>query len=269
MKENGNGHTQVPPPDEDNDASSWDDPWGEPGTEIAPTPSATAKQPKVAKRLEKLTSKSKGKPHAQSQAESPYSGSTLTSPMQASTVSPHSTPATPFTPPNISVPTPSQTHHNAQKNRPPDLPLATKQKRKETYAISNLAKEILHNVKEILSEGRATSRSHVFDHLPPFCSMAQHPGHYILQTAPLIFDMHRALYPISTGKILSENAGQSMRFSNDCVYLSDEISKLETRDLPVPFVRDQLREQANRIRSLADWWYDETIVRLLKNHLVL
>lgn len=239
--------------------SAWDDPWDEatplesqaPPTPPSPVrPISPAKQPKLAKRLEKFSSKGK-------RAQSP----SLTSSNPASPAFPTSSSMTLNSPrPSSSFPTPSSSNFRPpqQSELPKPHPaLSLKSKPKETFTVSNRAKHIVSTVQSILSEGRDLLQSTVFSQFSS--AKDRNPHSLILQTAPFALDLYRSLYPITFSSAL-EKPGRSMQFSNDCLFIAYEVEKLRLPSDSALSLKEQVHESAEKMKSLGDWWYDESIV---------
>ncbi len=95
-------------------------------------------------------------------------------------------------------------------------------------------------MEDAITEGHALSASHIFDDLhvdqsgPSTEIVSSGPTELILQSAPLILDLFRALYPVAFTSRIAQEPSQLMRFSNDCLYLGDELKKLLSRIKKAP-----------------------------------
>lgn len=212
------------------DSSAWDDPWGD-NPEPAPTP---AKPIKTASRLEKMSNK--GKDKTPSVVPSP-------NPLAA----PPPTPAMP--------PSSRQQKTAPQPQRPrPEI---------ETYLVSGRAKELMFLVEDILQEARELASS---DILRPYVGTStSQVGGMISQTAALVLDLYRGLYPVVAAPRLSIPKW-SMRLSNDCTWLAGEIKSLLTRSRVGESTTTKLEESRRRLEQLSECWYEETIVGTFDYH---
>ena len=165
-----------------------------------------------------------------------------------------------------SFPTPSspgfrspQLDKPSYQRNPAKPPSSLKPKPKETYTVTNRAKDLVSSVKSIISEGQDINRSSVFSHLGSVRPSDSHssPSSLVFQTAPYVLDLYRALYPITFQSVL-EKPRWSMQFSNDCLFIGDEVEKLTLpRDASLG---EQIHESAGKMKSLGEWWFDESIV---------
>lgn len=274
LEESPSNTSEAEPSSLGNDAeeSAWDDPWDDaapleppaPPTPPSPVrPISPAKQPKLAKRLEKFSSKGR-------RAQSPsLTSSNLASPALASPAFPASSSMTLNSPrPSSSFPTPSSsTFRSSQLSELPNPlrssnpTLTLEPKPKETFTVSNRAKHIVSTVQSIVSEGRELLRSTVFSQCSSGKEKNSHssPSSLVLQTAPLAMDLYRSLYPVTFSSAL-EKPGRSMQFSNDCLFIGYEVEKLRLPIDSALSVKDQVHESVETMKSLGDWWYDESVV---------
>ncbi|PFH51800.1 hypothetical protein AMATHDRAFT_46783 [Amanita thiersii Skay4041] len=229
---------------DDSTESVWDDPWGETSgsdqfkndsyvdTRSPPAPSIT--QPKAATRLEKMATKTKK--HMNGDAQ-----------------------------PAISMPSPSLSSASQQANlveglmpksvqlRPPEV--NTSNSVKESYRVSGRMRRLMSLVEDVLQEGRHLSMSNIFT--PQMDGY--HLGITILQTAPSVLDLFRALYPV---KYASELASpeKGMVFSNDCLYLSGQVEQLTKSPAhEAVTVLNKLEESKHHLKILGESWYDDII----------
>lgn len=203
-----------------------DDPWNDGWDDEKPKQPAQA--PKPAKGLAKLTSKGKNGVH---KADEPP----IQSPIPV--VPPPPTPLMPLVPQQPAGP-------------PPVL--------KETYMVSGRTKELLEHVEAILREGEELVASGLLASHHPAASLT---GSVILQAAPLTLDVFRAVYPVTFSAILQHSPKQAMRFSNDCLYLSNEVRQVrQALKGPAASVAEKLQECCERLKLLGDSWYLDTIV---------
>ncbi|KAJ7759219.1 hypothetical protein B0H16DRAFT_1885130 [Mycena metata] len=275
------GWNDDAPEESAEDTPAWDA-WDEPSTSstdsrpppapsIAPAAAAAiasspAPSPKMATRLEKLANKGKKNLNGSSPMGSPI----------PSPVSARSSPA-PITsakfPPPKSAPAPPAPAKEKERHPPPPLappaPIP-----KETYLVSARMRQIIVIVEDVLVEGRTFATSNV---LPPPPSSTESsgpspPGTLLLQSAASAVDLYRALYPVKFAARLKAGSGGSeapMRFSNDCLWLSGEVARLEVagagsapgkggQQLP-PAVKERLGECRHRLKVLGDSWFADTV----------
>jgi centromere/kinetochore protein ZW10 len=202
--ENGNGGEPV--------WDAWDDP-----------PPSNGNVPKVAKRLEGLSSKSS--PKANGANGSSAAGSSPLLPIKASGKPPE----------------------------PPSPPPVVK----ELYLVSSLTKEITALVEAILHEGEELSRSKLFSSLP---TPSVSPGTLILQTAPSLLDLFRLLYPVTFAAELSNSSERRLRFSNDCLYLSGQIHRISRLVTVDQGAKNKLHECQDKLEVFGQSWFEHTIV---------
>ncbi|GJE98094.1 hypothetical protein PsYK624_143160 [Phanerochaete sordida] len=206
------------------DSSAWDDPWGDSVEPVAKPPSPKA--PKAATKLEKLSQK--GKPKE----------------------------STPFNSPPAPVVAPAP--KVAQPARPKPAAPPAPPVEKETYLVSGRVRELLWLVDEVLKEAAELAASNVF-HAKPGSSSLQ-VGGIISQTAPMVLDLYRGLYPVVAAARVAAPR-HAMGFSNDCLWLAGEVAKLLARGDLQEGLRAKLEEAQQRSKMLAECWYDETIGR--------
>ncbi|KAJ7170492.1 hypothetical protein C8R43DRAFT_981936 [Mycena crocata] len=241
----------------------WDDPWSDPPEKpnakpdarpppapsitstraMASSPASTA-SPKMATRLEKLANKGKKRLNG----NSPMSSPALSTPMSSSKPTPNLSPSPPPPPPPVTIKSPEK--------RPPRLSTSVAVP-KETYLVSGRIRQIINIVEDVLSEGQKFAGSKIF---PPI-ETSSPPGIVLLQSAASIVDLYRALYPVKFAGRLKSVPDAPMQFSNDCLYLSGEIARMENTaqwNPPTP-VTDRLAECRHRLKVLGDSWFDDTI----------
>ncbi|KAJ6619858.1 hypothetical protein B0H10DRAFT_1792597 [Mycena sp. CBHHK59/15] len=248
------------PPDAADDGAVWDDPWDD----LPAKPSAPAEQrpppapsiaaakaalsspasvasPRMATRLEKLANK--GKKHLN--GSSPMASPALSTPMSP----PKSTPATPSRPP------PPAAVKSSEK-RPPRLATSAPVP-KEAYLVSGRMRQIINIVEDVLNEGKMFATAKIF---PPL-ETSSPPGTVLLQSAAAIVDLFRALYPVKFAGRLRTAPDASMQFSNDCLYLSGEIARVESlaQGSDLAPVKDRLAECRHRLKVLGDSWFEDTV----------
>ncbi|EMD39295.1 hypothetical protein CERSUDRAFT_112943 [Gelatoporia subvermispora B] len=210
--------------DEAADNSVWDDPWDEQPSK--PVTSA----PKPAKRLEKLSAKGN---NARLKQEGPPSvASAPTSPAA------------------------SKLHNGASQPTMPSVPPA---RVKESYVVSGFTRDLLQLVGAILQEGANLAASGV---LSTYCSANSPSGSVILHSAPLVLDLFRALYPVVHQEDFEASLKRSMRFSNNCLYLGNELNhNLARMDKGATTVETKLQDCIEKLKLLGNSWFEETIDR--------
>lgn len=127
--------------------------------------------------------------------------------------------------------------------------------RAEFYVVSTRMKELKSMVEDVLQEAGELSHSKLFASFP---APPTPPGTLIFQTAPSVLDLFRALYPVSSSSDLSK----SMKFSNDCLWLSDEVRGMFdtvhfTRESGV---KEKLNEAREKLEVFGRSWFEQTIV---------
>ncbi|KAK0489171.1 Centromere/kinetochore Zw10-domain-containing protein [Armillaria novae-zelandiae] len=110
--------------------------------------------------------------------------------------------------------------------------------------------EILKIVENVLNEGVELAASNIF---PPSKSSI---GNLLLQTAPSVVDLYKALYPVVFSRELKTTLDAPARFSNDCLYLSQELERIDAGA-----VQDRMQESQHRLEILGNSWLDDTIER--------
>jgi hypothetical protein len=75
-----------------------------------------------------------------------------------------------------------------------------------------------------------------------------------------VLDLYRALYPVVHSSALASDADLAMRWSNDCRFLSDEITSLRTRE-GLAFAEDKWVETGERLKMLGEAWFEDVVVR--------
>ncbi|KAJ7654458.1 hypothetical protein DFH06DRAFT_1298890 [Mycena polygramma] len=238
--------------------AAWDDPWDDPpapkstapvDSRPPPAPSiasisspASTSSPKMATRLEKLANK--GKKHLN--GNSPMSSPAFSSPMSSAKPSP-SMPSSSTPPPPAPVTSPEK--------RPPRI--ATAVVPTEKYLVSGRMRQIINIVEDVLAEGQKFAASKIF----PAIETSSPPGTVLLQSAASIVDLYRALYPVKFAGRLKSAPDAAMQFSNDCLYLSGEIGRMENAAVQggLAPVKDRLGECRQRLKILGDSWFEETV----------
>ncbi|KAG9313057.1 hypothetical protein JVU11DRAFT_6497 [Chiua virens] len=133
---------------------------------------------------------------------------------------------------------------------------------REPYQVSVLVRRIVRAVEDSLHEGKVLASSGIFTISFPSVST---PGTLIMQCGALILDLYHALYPVVAASKLSQPVGR-MQISNDCFYLSEEITRVLKNEQPLSSVKEKLEECKGDLHVLADSWYyqgvDKQIVTL-------
>jgi protein transport protein DSL1/ZW10 len=207
------------------DDSAWDDPWGEPGagTTMEDTSSTLADVSapiKVAKRLERAANKNKRH----------QDNSHPTSPASASSTSPY-------------ISSNSGKEADSSTNKMPIKSIVAQPT--EFYRVSGIVKKMLSFVGDVLREGEELSSSGIISAQ----SGKNAPGRILLYAAPAILDMYRALWPSNIGQSLESSPSKSIQFSNDCLYLGQQIQELAAKH---PDTTSLFAECSLRFLTLSD-----------------
>jgi centromere/kinetochore protein ZW10 len=251
------------------DETNWDDdPWGDPPpTNMKPAPApaskpATTPTPKAATRLERLASKNKKQPNgasSQHSIASPPPPLSLTQPNSASTIAPSQRTTLPQSP---NPPLNSSNHH-----RRPSKILVTAPT--ETYRVTSKTKQIARFVEDVVAESKQFAASNLFikSSKSPTITSTSAPGSTLIQCSSSVLDLYQALYPVRFEKELSKIEG-GLQFSNDCLYLSDSVDKIEREASHHPQLKERLGECRNDLKILGDSWFEDAVVSLLALHRV-
>jgi protein transport protein DSL1/ZW10 len=226
----------------DNGADWDDDPWGEPSSPSLPSSSPTPPAPKPASRLEKLANKAKAK------ATPPRTSSLTDSPVAVPGRTPLAT-----TRPSEPVGTNNTTSSSTTRAPTKSVPQAV-----ETYAISGRARQLADTVDGILREGEEFASTAIFDSKAS-ATQQQTRGLVILQTAPAVLDLFRALYPVKFGQRPTEL--KSIVFANDCLYARGRALSTARR-CPVG-AKERLLETADSLEAIGTRWYEQCVVGVL------
>jgi centromere/kinetochore protein ZW10 len=230
--------TTSPRTSSSGNGADWDDdPWGD-SSDPSPAP-APVPPPKPASRLEKLASKAKAK------ATPPHSPTSI-----------RDSPTT-----GTRQPLPAKTRRSGLVGTSNTTPQSKKepprsQLQPETYAISGRARQLADTVDGILREGEEFASIAIFDSK---ASAAQQRGSVILQTAPAVLDLFRALYPVRFGQRPTEP--KSIVFANDCIYARERT--LSAARQCVVGAKDKLLETADSLEATGKRWYEQSIVSVL------
>jgi protein transport protein DSL1/ZW10 len=212
--------------------ADWDDdPWGE-SSNPSPPPSVPVPAPKPASRLEKLASKAKIK-----------------------ATPPHSPPSVRDSPTAATRQPLSATAKRSELVGTNDATLPSKEPKSETYAISGRAGQLADTVDNILREGEGFASTAIF-HSKASTTQQQTRGSVILQTAPAVLDLFRALYPVRFGQRPTEP--KSIVFANDCIYARERALNA-ARQCSVG-AKDRLLETADSLEAIGKRWYEQSVV---------
>ncbi|KAI9458096.1 Centromere/kinetochore Zw10-domain-containing protein [Russula earlei] len=209
----------------DNSADWDDDPWGD-SSNPSPSPPVPAPAPKPASRLEKLAGKAKAK------ATPPHSPPLVKDSPTTLASSPRHLPAPP----------------RAKKEPPEPVPQV------ETYAISGRARQLADLMDAILREGGEFASTTIFDSKASVGSQ-QARGTVILQTAPAVLDLFRALYPVKFTQQPTEP--KSIALANDCIYARGRVLNA-ARQCAVG-AKEMLLETADSLEAIGRRWYEQSI----------
>ena len=131
---------------------------------------------------------------------------------------------------------------------------STQEPLKETYLISRRTKDITRLVEDTLREGQEFASSQLF----PLSPSPQ--GTLILQSALSILDLYRALYPITPRTHISPSSEFPLRFSNDCLYLSREVDRIEGTVPEDNQLKQKFEDSKQNLKVLGDSWFEDCIV---------
>ena len=129
---------------------------------------------------------------------------------------------------------------------------------KDTYPVSTLMTDIVQTVEKCLQEGQSLASSGIFSTLSTPTSS---PGTLIMHSSALVVDLYCALYPVAATSGLREPA-QHMQYSNDCYYLSEELSRVLLRVEGFADVKSKLQERRDDLSTLTESRFYEGIVSL-------
>ncbi|KAF9266878.1 hypothetical protein L218DRAFT_921599 [Marasmius fiardii PR-910] len=218
------------------DDSAWDDPWGESSAssdaaDTRPRPAPSIKPAKVATRLEKLANKGKKRDTGSVSSSSPE----MVQLTESNSRSPPKPSVVPAAPPSETV------------KKPPELSLTLP---KEMYVVSSRMRDILTIVNDVMRESQQFASSRLITNCDP--DVAQ-PGLILARTAASVLDLYRALYP-SVFSAQLESIEGPIRYSNNCLYLSQEVESLAaSHNLK------ELQDCGHRLKVLGNSWYADVI----------
>lgn len=236
-----NDEESLPPEEE----YVWD-PWSDPpeSSTLPDPPKPVSAPPKAATRLEKQAAKHKKPLNGNSFTKSP--------PMPSSTLPPpqHAVPPTSELQKSVKPPTPHVApKHQTPNHAKPPIP-------KETYIVSGRLKRLVRRVEDVINEGKQFAASSLFS----TSQGSSPPGTILFQSASSILELYQALYPVKFRKEV-ESPERSMRYSNDCFYLSEQIGKLEKEAIGQPLLMERLNECSRHLKVISDSWFYDTINR--------
>ncbi|RXW23875.1 hypothetical protein EST38_g1968 [Candolleomyces aberdarensis] len=244
------------------DETNWDDdPWGDPSPadiEPAPVPPpkpATTPTPKAATRLERLASKNKKQANGNSlqhSIASPPPPLSLSQPNSAKTIS---SPQQTVLPRSPNPPLNSSNHHR----RPSKIFVTAPT---ETYRVTSKTKQIVKFVEDVVAESKQFAASNLFtkSSKSPTSTSTSTPGSTLIQCSSSVLDLYQALCPVRFEKELS-TIGGGLQFSNDCLYLSDSVDKIEREASHHPQLKERLGECRNDLKILGDSWFEDAVNR--------
>ncbi|CCO28411.1 Centromere/kinetochore protein zw10 homolog [Rhizoctonia solani AG-1 IB] len=123
--------------------------------------------------------------------------------------------------------------------------------------VSTKVQKILALAEDALKEGKELALSNVFPR-----GTGTIPGALVLGCIPSFFDLFRALVPVAHGGPMAASAGISMRFSNDCLYMSEEIGSI-VAGVPAGTVgenvRPKLQEVQEKLKVFGESWFEEVL----------
>ncbi|KAJ7879914.1 hypothetical protein B0H14DRAFT_3082805 [Mycena olivaceomarginata] len=242
--------------------TAWDDPWDEPATKTSaavesrppPAPSiamsqasmspASTSSPKMATRLEKLANK--GKKHLN--GNSPLASPALSAPTSSATRTP--APAPPSSPS-------ARSRRSARKT-----PAQTQGCRCAERVVPRIrpnAPDHQHRRGTSWPKAKTSLRRRS----SPRSETSAPPGTVLLQSAASLLDLYRALYPVKFAGRLKTAPDAPLLFSNDCLYLSGEIARMEAAGAAKSLapVKDRLGECRTRLKVLGDSWFEDTVAQ--------
>ncbi|KAJ7813634.1 hypothetical protein B0H13DRAFT_1925320 [Mycena leptocephala] len=172
---------------------------------------------------------------------SPMSSPALSAPMSSAKSMP------------VPPPTTSPAPVNPPEKRPPRLATVVP---KETYLVSG-------RMRQIITSSR-TSSPRAKNSLRPRSSRPSRRvrhRHRPAAVAASILDLYRALYPVKFAGSLKTAPDAPMQFSNDCLYLSGEIARMENAagSGSLAPVKDRLAECRQRLKVLGESWFEDTV----------
>jgi protein transport protein DSL1/ZW10 len=84
-------------------------------------------------------------------------------------------------------------------------------------------------------------------------------GKLLAAAAPSILDLYRALYPIAHSSLLAQDSNLVMRWSNDCKFVSTEVTRLRHRH-GLASLEERWSETVDRLDTLGDSYYETAVV---------
>jgi hypothetical protein len=160
-------------------------------------------------------------------------------------------------------------HHRGRSTSNVELPPSTSAKEitrpkdvsppvlKETYLVSERTKDVIALVKRIIDEGKELSASGLF---PSTSESKAAPGARLLQAALVPLELFRALYPVTFQSEIASCPERAMRFSNDCIYLSNELEKIRKQNADLTGMGDKFLECQVALKVWGDSCSKECVV---------
>jgi protein transport protein DSL1/ZW10 len=222
------GWNEEASPVENNNVDDADEPLWDAWDEPISVPDV--KNPKPAKRLEKMSSKKKQR-----------SDDHVAIPQASGAAHP-----------GITIP-----------GKPPEPQLVVAEEHPETveyYLVSARMKELVSTIEKVLWDAEEIASSTLFSSSSSSTTPA---GTLIFQTAPSILDLFRALYPmypIVNSSDLSSSLKKPMQFSNDCFYLSEEVGRVNNVFTLERAVKDKLDDCRDTLKIFGQSWFETAIV---------
>lgn len=92
----------------------------------------------------------------------------------------------------------------------------------------------------------------------------------VLFTSPAIFDLFRALYPVSRAAELEQNITTAVEYANDCLYLAERARKLASginiRDVQdAEALQGRFMDVAEKLEVIGESWVQGVIVSRSEN----
>ncbi|KAL4065838.1 hypothetical protein J3A83DRAFT_4261051 [Scleroderma citrinum] len=144
---------------------------------------------------------------------------------------------------------------NGHVNGSSKTPRSSDHVTKESFPVSTLITDIVRTVENCLREGKSLASSSIFS--APSTSTSS-PGTLIMHTGALVIDLYCALYPVAAAPRLFQPS-QYMQYSNDCYYLSEELSRSLLHAEGLSDVKGKLKECREDLIVLADSWFHQGI----------
>lgn len=272
---------EAPPKQEEaaEEEGAWDDdPWADSAdsefdsepvqSPPSPPPPPKLPTPKIATRLERAASKNKTISNGSSSPVPPERKplSNLPPPLPLSQPNSARTIQNPAESATSSMRSSKSTAQQPQLPRRPSNIVVTSPT--ETYRVTAKMKQIVRFVEDVVAESKQFAASNLFAkhtgngsaHGPmtPMTPSAT-AGATLIQSASSVMDLYQALYPVRFESELSTIEG-ALQFSNDCLYLSDSVDKIEREANNHPQLKERLAECKNDLKVLGDSWFEDAVV---------